>query len=43
MDFTPRTFSLAPPRSLIDLRWREVQVMGIPREPVLPVPFRSGI
>lgn len=40
MDFTPRTFSLALPRSLIDSGWREVQVTGIPREPVLPVPFR---
>lgn len=40
MDFTPRTFSLALPRSLIDSGWREVQVKGVPGEPVLPVSFR---
>lgn len=37
MDFTPRTFALALPRSLTDSGWREVQVLGVPGEPVLPL------
>lgn len=38
MDFTPRTIVLVLPRSLIHAGWREVQVGGVPSNPVIPVP-----
>lgn len=36
-DFSPRTFALALPREPMDSGWREVQVLGVPREPVVPL------
>ncbi|MER3457061.1 MAG: hypothetical protein C4303_00735 [candidate division GAL15 bacterium] len=36
-DFSPRTFVLALPRNLMDGGWREMQVLGVHGEPVVPL------
>lgn len=36
-DFSPRTFALALPRNLMDAGWREIQVLGVHGEPVVPL------
>lgn len=42
MDFTPRAFALALPRSLLAAGWREVQLKGAFGDPVVPVEARQG-
>jgi len=38
MNFSPRTFALTLPRTLLDANWREVRVVGVSRNPTVPVP-----